>query len=200
MRIRDHVALSTAGALVLRRWAGRGIAEAWAASILVDVDHYLWFSVRTRTVNPLSAVRYFNGPHPDNHPSTRILHSPIALYAAILLGARRRGTLKFALGMAAHVALDLYHEARVATARDAALRRDGFACQGCGARGPYIETHLQQQPLLLPSYRERNFVSLCPRCHEVAHARLTRPIPGRIASGPQFGGGTPREASTAPPR
>jgi hypothetical protein len=173
MRVRDHVALSTAGALALAPRAGRGILGPWAASILVDVDHYLWFCVRRRTLNPLAAVRYFNGPHPENHAGTRLLHSPGALYAGLLLGTQRRRALGLALGVAAHVALDSYYEARLREARDAALRRDDFTCQECGARDGHVETHLQHQPPLLPSFRPHHFVSLCPCCHETAHARPT---------------------------
>jgi hypothetical protein len=141
----------------------------WLASILVDVDHYLWFAVRTRQLNPAAAVRYFNGAHPASHAGTRTLHSPLALYAALLLGVRRKSALKVALGMAAHVALDARHEARSLTARDAALRRDQFTCRSCGAQGAHVETHLLRQPLLLPSYSPDDFVSLCPSCHEEAH-------------------------------
>jgi hypothetical protein len=178
MRVRDHIALSTAGALVARRWAGRRVLAPWLASILVDVDHYLWFAVRERNVNPLAAARYFNGAHPADHAATRALHTPPALYGALLLGVYRRGTLSAALGLAAHVALDAHHEARVRTARDAALRRDDFTCQGCGVQGRQVETHLWRQPVLLPSYRPRDFLSLCPSCHEEAH----RSTPTRSAT------------------
>lgn len=190
MRIRDHLVLSTAGALALAPRAGRGILGPWAASILVDVDHYLWFCVQRRTLDPLAAVRYFNGPHPENHAGTRLLHSPGALYAGLLLGTQRRGVLKVALGVAAHVALDAHHETRVRTARDAALRRDDFTCQDCGAHGKHVETHLWRQPRLLPSYRARNFVSLCPGCHEAAHDRLAHPKAGRPAPEPRAAAAT----------
>jgi hypothetical protein len=172
MRVRDHVALSTAGALAARRWAGRSVLTPWLASILVDVDHYLWFAVRERSVNPVAAVRYFNGAHPARHAATRALHTPLALYAALLLGVRRKAALKVALGIAAHVALDTRHEARERAARDAALRRDRFRCRSCGVQGLHVETHLRRQPILLPSYRADDFVSLCPSCHEDAHGRI----------------------------
>jgi hypothetical protein len=169
MRVRDHVVLSTAAALAARPWVGRSVLAPWLASILVDLDHYVWFAFHERTVNPLAATRYFNGAHPADHAATRALHSSLAVSCSLLLGVYRRGALKAALGLAAHVALDAGHEARVRTARDAALRRDGFTCRSCGAQGGQVETHLLRQPFLLPSYRPDDFVSLCPSCHEEAH-------------------------------
>jgi hypothetical protein len=183
MRVRDHVALSTAGALALRPWTGRGVAGAWAASILVDVDHYLWFAARSKTLDLPTAVRYFNGPHPSSQPTTRVLHNPFVVCAALLLGMRRRAALKIALGMAVHVAMDTHHEARLRAAREAVLRRDDFTCRGCGTRGRHVETHLWRQPLLLPSYWTANFVSLCPGCHDAAHRREGHAVPAGSAPG-----------------
>jgi 5-methylcytosine-specific restriction endonuclease McrA len=48
--------------------------------------------------------------------------------------------------------------------------RDEFTCQECGARGGQVETHVWRQPRLWPSYRPDDIVSLCPDCHEAAHA------------------------------
>jgi 5-methylcytosine-specific restriction endonuclease McrA len=71
--------------------------------------------------------------------------------------------------MALHVALDVRHETRMDEARGAALARDAFSCQACGARGPDVVGHLRSQPRLLPSYDPRNVVALCGRCHDAAH-------------------------------
>jgi predicted HNH restriction endonuclease len=72
-------------------------------------------------------------------------------------------------GIGIHVALDLHHQRRMAAARAAALARDHYSCRGCGGRAPHVGTHLWRQPVLLPSYRSENLVSLCPACHERAH-------------------------------
>jgi hypothetical protein len=185
MRVRDHVALSTAAGLaVLPFRRGRGLGVAWAASILVDVDHYLWFAARTRRVNPRAAVRYFGGAHPVQGAATHALHSPGAVVAALVLGSRRRAVLPVALGMAAHVVLDIRHELRIRAARDAALVRDAFTCQECGVRGGQVETHVWRQPWLWPSYCPDDMVSLCPECHEAAHtwARADGLAPGESVS------------------
>jgi hypothetical protein len=169
VRVRDHVVLSTAGAALLAPWIGRRVLGPWAASILIDADHYVWFCVRHRRLSPLAAMQFFDEAHPPRHSATRLLHSPAFVLTMLLLGARRRRALPVALGIAAHVALDLQHEARMDRARDAALRRDDRTCETCGARGARVETHLFQQPRLLPSYGTSNLVSLCSRCHEDAH-------------------------------
>jgi hypothetical protein len=48
--------------------------------------------------------------------------------------------------------------------RAAALARDGFTYQHCGAQGPEIVAHLWHQPCLLPSRRPEHFTSLCSAC------------------------------------
>jgi hypothetical protein len=169
MRVRDHIALSTAGSGLLSRRLGRGAISLWMGAVLIDVDHYVWFCLRQRRLNPVSAIRYFNGAPTPQHAASRGLHSPPALLAALLLGARRPQLLAVALGMVVHVALDRWHETRMDQARAVALVRDDLTCQVCSVRGPQVETHLQRQPWLLPSYSSQNLISLCPSCHRAAH-------------------------------
>jgi hypothetical protein len=171
MRVRDHVAVATAGAALLYPLFGRRVLGAWAGSILIDCDHYVWYAVRHRSLNPIGAVRFFNDGEAPHHPATKVLHSPIALSIAMLIGSRRRALLPVAAGMAMHVAMDTYHEIRMNRARTAALERDAFTCQACGSRGPGLTAHLHRQPRLLPSYRIENLTTLCPACHDTAHGR-----------------------------
>jgi hypothetical protein len=171
MRVRDHIAFSTAGAALLWPWLGRGVVGLWAGSVLIDTDHYAWFCLRQRRWSPLAAVRFFNAAQGATGRATRALHTPPALLAVLLLTLRRPPFLPVALGMGLHVALDVGHEARMDHARAAALRRDRFSCQECGSRAPRVGTHLRRQPWLLPSYEVQNLISLCDRCHEAAHAR-----------------------------
>jgi hypothetical protein len=175
MRVRDHLAFSTAGAALACPWLGRRALDLWAGSLLVDADHYLWFCLRQRRWSPRAAIRFFNEAHAPQHSATRVLHSPAALSAILALGVLQRELLPAALGMGLHVALDARHEARMDEARAAALERDGFACQACGTRATHVETHLRQQPWLLPSYQTQNLISLCGHCHEAAHAGGGRP-------------------------
>jgi hypothetical protein len=174
MRVRDHIALSTAGAALLRPWLGRGVLGLWAGSVLIDMDHYVWFCVHERRWNPVAAVHFFNEADAPQHSATRVLHSPVAPLAVLLLGVRRRRLLPIALGMGLHIALDMHHEARMDGARGVALERDDYSCQVCGTRAWEIGTHLRRQPRLLPSYEADNLTSLCAPCHETAHALGTR--------------------------
>ena len=177
MRVRDHVALSTAGAALLCPWLRGRVLWPWAASILIDADHFLWFCVRHRRLNPVAAVRYFSQAQPAQHRGTRLLHSP-AVVLPLLLSRSGRAA---GLGLAFHVVLDAYHAARTRRARAAALQRDRFRCQACGTQGAQVVTHLWRQPWLLPSYRVEQFISLCPGCHEAAHARGRRSIANSTA-------------------
>jgi hypothetical protein len=170
MRMRDHVALSTAGALLLLPRLGPAVAAPWAASILIDADHLLWYCLHMRCLSPAAALRYFDGAHPAQHGGTRLLHSGWALALLGALGARWRGARLLTLGMIFHVALDSYHQTRVALARRTALGRDSYTCRRCGTKSADIVAHCHRQPWLLPSYRAEWFISLCPTCHEDAHA------------------------------
>lgn len=163
--------LSTVGAALLFPWFGRKVVPAWAASILIDADHYLWFVANERQVDPVAAVRFFNEAQPPPASTVRFFHTPVALSIVAALGVRRRALLPVALGMAAHVAIDTYHDARMNRARARALRRDGYTCQECGTRDDTVTAHTKGQPWLLPSYNVSNFVALCGPCHEAAHSR-----------------------------
>jgi hypothetical protein len=171
MRVRDHIAVSTAGAVIARPWLRRGALGLWAGGVLVDLDHYAWFCVRERRVSPFDAMRYFSEAHPAQHSATRALHSPLVPLALVLFGARRPALLPVAAGIALHIALDAQHEARMAAARAAALQRDLFTCQACGEQAAGVETHLQSQPWVMPSYAPARLVALCDACHEAAHSR-----------------------------
>lgn len=176
MRVRDHLALSTATAVLLYPRLRRSVFGAWAASIFIDADHYLWFAVRNRRLNPVAAVRSFNNAQAPQHSETRLLHHPAVLLTLLLLSSRRRAILLPVLGMTFHVGLDVYHRERTARARAAALNRDHFTCQVCGAKDPDVVAHLWRQPRLLPSYRVEHFVTVCSSCHEIAHAPGVRAI------------------------
>jgi hypothetical protein len=186
VRVSDHVIISTGAAALLFPRLRRKTLVPWAASILIDVDHYLWFCARERSANPLRALRYFNQAQPPQHSATRLLHHPAVLLALLALSGRWRGLRLVLLGMAFHAGLDVYHRIRMEGARRIALRRDLETCQRCGAQGCGIVAHLHRQPLVLPSYRAEHLISLCGACHELAHAQATRFIRELADSSPEI--------------
>jgi hypothetical protein len=169
MRVRDHLVLSVAGAALLRPWAGGSALGLVAGGVLIDADHYAWFCLSQRSLNPVAAVRFFNEAGPPQHAATRALHSPIVLLGVLLAGLHQRRLLPLALGMGLHVVLDAHHRARMDEARAAALFRDRFSCQACGSQATPVDTHIRRQPWLMPSYATKNLISLCRPCHEAAH-------------------------------
>jgi hypothetical protein len=175
VRVRDHVLIATASAAVTAPFIGRAAIGLWAGGVLIDADHYVWFCLRHRSLSPRAAMRLFSQADPARHPATRLLHAPAAVLGVLLLGLRQRRLLPAAFGMAMHAALDARHAARMERARSAALARDGYSCQVCGTGTPAVGAHLRRQPLLLPSYRAENLISLGGPCHEAAHTRLSRP-------------------------
>jgi hypothetical protein len=174
MRVRDHVAVSTAGAVLLRRLFGCGGLGFWAGGVLIDADHYLWYFATQRRLDPVAAVRLFNQADAPQHSATRVLHSPVSLLLVSLLSARTRPLRSIAAGMCLHAALDAAHRARMDASRAAAVARDSGRCRACGTSVGEIRAHLANQPRLGPSYRLENLISLCAPCHEAAHTAMPR--------------------------
>jgi hypothetical protein len=184
MRVRDHVALSSTVAALAYPRLRRAVLVPWAASILIDVDHYLWFLVRHRRLSPAAAVDEFTSAAAPRHAATRSLHHPAVLLGLLLVGRRSRAASLVVTGMAFHVGLDTYHRRRSAGAQATALDRDQFRCRVCGVQnsdGVAVVAHLWRQPRLLPSYRSEHFVTVCGDCHAAAHA------PGAVAITPLGG-------------
>lgn len=171
MRVQDHVVLSTIAAVALYPVLRRKVVVPWAASLLIDVDHYAWYTFAHGSLNPLEAVRYFNQAQPEQHAGTRSLHSPAAL-ATLAAGGLVWKPLRLVLyGFLFHVGIDLFHAQRSARARRLTLERDQHTCRRCGRADETVVAHIWRQPKVLPSYRLEHLVSLCGPCHEVAHAR-----------------------------
>src|ERR1700704_598357 len=59
MRVQDHLKLSAAAAMLALPWVKKDIWIPFAASIFIDVDHYLWHAVTHRTLSLAAAVRFF---------------------------------------------------------------------------------------------------------------------------------------------
>ena len=79
MRVQEHIKLSTAAAVVALPWLKQDVWIPFAASIGIDVDHYLWHVLTHRTLSLRAAVRYFGQADPPRLPQARLLHHPIIL-------------------------------------------------------------------------------------------------------------------------
>lgn len=182
MRVRDHALLSTGAAVLLFPWMRGKVLIPWASSILIDVDHYVWFCARTLKLDPREAINYYTGAKPPQHAGTRLLHYPPVLALLFLLGRRSRLARLALTGIAFHIGIDAFHVARMAAARNRALQRDLYTCQRCGAIAPDMVAHQWRQPSLFPSYSPDYLTSLCESCHETVHAQgqaneLLAPLP-----------------------
>src|SRR5205085_8729086 len=111
MRIQEHVKISAAAALVTLPWLKK---DAWiplAASVLIDVDHYLWHAITHRTLSLRAAVRYFGQANPPRRAEARLLHHPLVLGTLLFLAVRMRSRILALVlaGLLFHVSLDGIH-------------------------------------------------------------------------------------------
>ncbi len=59
MRVQEHVKLSTLAAAAALPWLGKDVWIPLTASVLIDVDHYMWHAVTYRTLSLRAAIQYF---------------------------------------------------------------------------------------------------------------------------------------------
>lgn len=61
------------------------------------------------------------------------------------------------------------------------LERDGWRCQGCGAR-QHLQLHHKQFRSHSGDDSEENLITFCTRCHELVHRPLLTANAGRTQS------------------
>src|SRR5579872_7167648 len=93
VRVRDHILISTVGAVLAAPFIGRGAVSLWAGGVFIDADHYVWFCLRQRRLSLPAAVHFFSEAGPPQHPATCALHAPAALVFVFLLALRQRRLL-----------------------------------------------------------------------------------------------------------
>ncbi|MBX5449444.1 hypothetical protein [Thermogemmatispora sp.] len=172
MRLEEHVAFSTAAALVALPWLKDEVWLPYVASILIDVDHYLEFVAARRSLSLREALRYLRTPHRQRGPLPKPLHQPLTLGALTALAAltRQRWLWLLLAGMVFHVSLDACNNYLVRRLQGQLQREAAGRCPLCAREVMRLELHARR-PLrtLLARYRRANYVVLCPECHRLLH-------------------------------
>ncbi len=177
MRTQEHIKISTAAALVALPWLKTDVWIPFTASILIDVDHYLWHAITHRTLSLRAAVRYFTQANPPRRAEARLLHHPLVLGSLLLLAIRLRSRLLALIlgGLLFHVSLDVIHVRQMSHLMQTLNEQAHAQCQECGEHFDKLQLHtVHVTPNLFDRYNPRHFVMLCPTCHERAHMVTTR--------------------------
>lgn len=174
MRVQEHIALSAGAALVALPLLKKDVWIPLAASVLIDVDHFLWYAVTYGTLNLKEAVHYFGQADPPQLPEARLLHNPLLLGSLLFLAARLRSRLLLLvlLGLLFHISLDTIHVTQMGRLKRDLSGQAHRTCPECGANFEPLQLHtVHFARNLLDRYNPQHFVVLCPDCHERAHAK-----------------------------
>lgn len=172
MHVREHMKLSAAAALIAAPWLKQEVAIPFAASILIDVDHYAWHVVTHRTFSLRAAMKYFGQADPPQLRQMRLLHSPVVLGIMLVLALRTRSRFLGLIlaGLLFHVSLDAIHVTQMGHLKKTLSEQAQFRCKACGNEFAALQLHtVYVARTILDCYNPRHFVVLCPACHEQAH-------------------------------
>jgi hypothetical protein len=172
MHVQEHLKLSTAAALVTAPWLKKDSWIPFAASLLIDVDHYLWHAVTYRTLSLRAAVRYFGQADPPQLTQARLLHHPLVLGTVLFLAVRLRSRVLALIlgGLLFHVSIDLFHVGQMNALKYSLSAKANHICPQCDRHYAALQLHtLHFSKNLLDRYNPEHFVVLCPDCHELAH-------------------------------
>lgn len=173
MQIQEHVKLSTAAAVIALPVLKKDVWIPWAASVLIDVDHYLWHAVTHRTLSLRAAVRYFGQADPPQRAGARLFHHPVVLGTLLFAGIRMRSRLLLLIlaGLMFHVSLDVIHGSQMRGLKRSLSEQAGFVCPKCGKYDEALQLHtVHFARNVFDRYSPRHFVVLCAACHEKAHS------------------------------
>jgi hypothetical protein len=174
MRVQEHVKLSTLAATVALPWLGKDVWIPLTASILIDVDHYVWHAVTYRTPSLKTAIQYFGQADPPQLQEARLLHHPIVLGILLLIALRTRSRILFLIlaGLIFHVSLDVVHATQMKSLKQSLREKANGICPECGAKCEALQLHtVYFSPNVLDRYNPEHFVVLCPLCHQLAHSQ-----------------------------
>ena len=174
MRVQEHIKLSTAAAIVALPWLKQDVWIPLAASVFIDVDHYLWHVVTHRTLSLPAALRYFNQAAPPLLPQARLLHHPLILGVLLVIAARTRSRLLWLIlsGLLFHVSLDIIHGKQTHRLHRSLSEQAHNVCPVCGQHVEALQLHtVHTARNVLDRYNPRHYVVLCGTCHKKAHHR-----------------------------
>ncbi len=174
MRPQEHAQLSAVAAAAAWPWLKQDVWIPFAASILIDADHYIWHAITQRTLSLRSALHYFQQSNPPRIADQRLLHHPLVLALLLFLAVRLRSRLLGLIlaGLTFHVCLDRFHNSRMDRLKRELNEQAHFTCPTCGVQLDELELHTVHTPrVILKRYQPDNFVVLCPDCHHAAHQR-----------------------------
>ena len=113
---KHHAAYGAVAALVAAPWLGGRSLALWAGSILIDVDHYLWYVEHRHDLSLPRAYRFFRAARAgDAHleSDARPLHGPYVAALFLLLAWRWPAFRPWCGGILVHSLLDAYAEHRL---------------------------------------------------------------------------------------
>jgi hypothetical protein len=172
MRVQEHVKLSSAAAVIALPILKKDIWIPFAASIFIDVDHFIWHAVTQRTLSPRAAIRFFGQADPPQRRGAKFLHHPIVLglLLVLALGLHSRLLLLILAGMLFHVSLDTIHVTQMERLRLSLSEEAHHTCPECGKAEEVLQIHTLRYPKnMLDRYHPRHFIVLCAACHKKAH-------------------------------
>jgi len=173
MRVQEHIKLSTLAAAVALPWLGKDVVIPLTASILIDVDHYIWHAVTYRSLSLRAAIRYFGQADPPQLKEARLLHHPLVPGLLLLIALRTHSRILWLIlaGLLFHVSLDVVHATQMKSLKQSLSEGANGTCPQCGEDCDRLQLHtVYFSPNVLDRYNPKHFVVLCPRCHEQAHS------------------------------
>lgn len=177
-----HVLVSTGVGWAVRRRTGRFPRLWWAASSFTDIDHYLWYALKTADWDPLRAWFGARDEHLRVGQRNLPLHRWRLIVLLMLLGSRYAAPRAIGRGLFFHRILDelsrWWPRIRYWRRRNRYYRhwyivaeRAGYRCQACGADDVILELHHRLAVSEGGRDHPDNMMVLCPSCHARAHAR-----------------------------
>jgi len=173
MRVQEHIKLSVLAATMALPWLGKDVLIPLTSSVAIDVDHYLWHALTFRTLSLRAAVNYFGQADPPQRKEARLLHHPLVLAILLLMAIRTRSRflLLILAGLIFHVSLDVVHATQMQSLKQSLSEEANSICPECGEWCEALQLHtIHFSPSMLNRYSAKNFVVLCPTCHEKAHS------------------------------